>query len=158
MKQSMFLRRALMATLLGSGLLVGVPAHAAQGIHPTQNSEDTQMAPLPPEHHMGAIAYMSGGIGADEASAMKEAAPRYPLELMFVAKEQGGHDAYLAADKIIVRDQKGRTVLDAVSDGPFLLAKLPPGQYTVEAIDHGQVRERSVRINPDKHARLVFEW
>lgn len=104
MKQPLSPQLAIMAALLGGGLLVGMPTDAAQSAHHAQNMQDAQIGPLPPEHSVGDVTYLSGGIGADEASAMKQAAPRYPLELMFVAKDQDGHDAYLAADQVIVRD------------------------------------------------------
>ena len=77
---------------------------------------------------------------------------------MFVTKEEGGHDAYEAGNKVMIRDHTGKVVLDTQSEGPFLLAKLPPGKYTVEAIDNGKTRKRLVMLKPDQHAHLTFEW
>ena len=139
-------RRSLILLLVGSGLIATSSAIAAMN------------ASLPPEQFAGNIAYLSGGVGKDEADAMKQAAARYPLELTFVTRETDGHNAYLAGDKVTVRDHAGKIVLDTQSGGPFLLAKLPPGKYTVEAIDNGKTQERSVVLKPDQHARLIFEW
>ncbi len=50
---------------------------------------------LPQEKLQGAIRYRSGGIGQDEVKAMQEVASRYPLQLVFVAREESGHEIYL---------------------------------------------------------------
>ena len=42
-----------------------------------------QSAPLPPIQHAGAIEYLSGGIGKDEASAVEHASKQWPLTLEF---------------------------------------------------------------------------
>lgn len=136
----------LVPLILSAGLIAASSAIAATNLS------------LPPEHSAGNVIYVSGGIGKDEADAMKQAATRYPLELMFVAKEKNGHDAYEAGDKVMIRDHTGKVVLDTRSEGPFLLAKLTPGKYTVEAIDNGKSRERSVVLMPGQHAHLTFEW
>jgi len=146
MKRRLHLNQSVLTLVLGITSATVLTAYAV----PT--------AQLPPEHKVDTVAYVSGGIGEDEAAAMKQAAPRYPLELTFVAKAEDGHDMYLAGTEVTVRDHSGRIVLYDHADGPFLLAKLPPGRYTVEAIDHGQIRQRSVTLIPDKHAHLVFEW
>jgi len=143
MKQTLSANRLLPALFLVAGLTTVLTASAAQ---------------LPPVHEEGAITYVSGGIGEDEASAMKQAAAQYPLEMTFVTRERDGHDAYLAADEVIIRDQRGRVVLDTRSDGPYLLASLPAGRYRIEAIDHGQPREHTVTVKPAQHTHAVFEW
>jgi len=146
MKRTLSPAQALATLLLGVGLVTAMSANAMA------------TTALPPEHMVGNVSYVSGGVGKDEADAMKQAAARYPLELTFVTREKDGHEAYLAGDKVVVRDQEGRIVLNARADGPFLLAKLPAGRYVVEAIDHGQAHKRSVTVVPDKHERVVFAW
>lgn len=115
-------------------------------------------AQLPAEHRQGEVTYLSGGIGQGEAEAIRQAAGQYPLEMLFVSKEPDGHDAYLAADKVIVRDRHGKIVLNTLAEGPYLLAKLPAGRYEIEAVDQGKAREHSVNVSPGKHVRQVFEW
>ena len=138
--------RPLVTLLMGIGLMTAYSASAAP------------MAPLPPEHVVGDISYLSGGVGKDEADAMKQAATQYPLELMFLTREKDGHEAYKSGDKVMIRDHSGKIVLDTQSDGPIMLAKLPPGKYKVEAIDHGKAEYRTVTLKPDKHAELAFKW
>lgn len=116
------------------------------------------VATLPMVHQQGNVVYLSGGIGEPEAQAMKRAAGKYPLEIEFLQKERTGHPAYLAGDQVSILDHAGKTVLEATADGPFLLAKLPPGRYTISASDHGVAKKRAVDVEAGKHSNVVFEW
>lgn len=139
-------RNALIRRLMPAlALMTAVPAFAA-------------IAALPPEHEQGAVAFRSGGVGEDEAAAMKQAAARYPLELQFYRKMKDGHDEYLAGDKVSIRDRHGNVMLHTTTDGPFLLARLPAGLYTVSASDDGIAKEHPVDVVPGKHRRVTFEW
>lgn len=113
---------------------------------------------LPVEHHAGSVAYLSGGVGVDEANAIKAAAAHYPLEIELLKHTRQGENEYLAGDRVVIRDTKGNTVLDARTDGPFLLARLAPGRYTVTAQDDGIDKHRQVQITAQGHEHLVFEW
>ena len=42
--------------------------------------------------------------------------------------------------------------------GPFVLARLPSGKYTVTATDEGRTKTRNVVIAANKPERLTFEW
>lgn len=112
---------------------------------------------LPPEHTHGAVVYRSGGIGAGESAAMKAAAGRYPLEVLFVERDESGAAHYDAGARLSVRDASGKQVLSTVTDGPFLLARLPAGRYTLEASRNGAAKTRTVTIGP-RHVRVLFEW
>src|SRR3989442_14730251 len=87
---------------------------------------------LPPEQTQGAVTYVSGGIGQQEAQAFEAAAAQYPLALEFALKHAPRAE-FTASVHVIVTDVKGQHVLDTRSDGPFLLAKLPAGRYTGNA-------------------------
>jgi len=45
-----------------------------------------------------------------------------------------------------------------MAEGPFLLAKLPPGKYRIEADFRGEPKRQAVEIRPGKHQRAVFVW
>jgi len=138
-------RQLSIALAVGAGLGLSLPAFASR-------------AELPMTKHEGKVTYLSGGIGADEAQAMRSAAPQYPLEVEFIKKEASGPAAYLADDHVTIRDHAGKTVLNTTSGGPYLLAKLPAGWYTVSASNHNISKERRIDVTPDKHERIVFEW
>lgn len=116
-------------------------------------------AAAPPQEAggQGNVNYISGGVGDDEAAAMQSQAASYPLELQFVQKAQP-RDEFLADVKVRITDQSGKVVLDAVSSGPFLLAKVAPGRYQVEADYNGVVKRRSVDLRSGKRQKAVLVW
>ena len=135
-----------------SSLMVAACALAFGGAAAAASSDH-----LPALQKQGAISYLSGGIGQTEAKAMQRAAAKYPLELEFV-KHAHTKNEYLADVKVKVRDDHHKLILDTTANGPFLLAKLPPGKYTVDAVRNGKSQQRSVEIAAHAHRQVVFEW
>ena len=114
-------------------------------------------AQLPAEHHQGGVAFLTGGIGKDEAKAFESAEKRFPLALEFVDRV-GKHDEFLAGTKVEVKDPHGKTVLSTVADGPFLLARLPSGRYAVAATYDSKTMTRHVVVDGKAGHPIVFEW
>jgi len=112
---------------------------------------------LPPELTQGGITYMSGGIGHDEAAAMRKEEREFPLSLEFVKRAKPA-DEYLAGVDVTIKDPQGKTDLHALADGPILLARLPDGKYKVSAELDGKTRTRDVVIAQHKPEHVVFEW
>lgn len=113
----------------------------------------------PPIRLSHGIEYMSGGIGSDEAELMRVVEPRWPAVFEFSVKD--GKSADFAADVVLtVRDERGIVVLDQVhSAGPYLMARLDPGRYTVEAVLAGQKIQREISVRgPGTSVKSVFEW
>jgi hypothetical protein len=140
----------------GNKVLLHLTVAAAIGM--TAAPAMSAAAALPMVHQQGNVIYLSGGIGEPEAQVMKRAAGKYSLEVEFLQKENTGHPAYLAGDHVAILDHAGKTVLDTTAEGPFLLAKLPPGRYTISATDHGVAKKRAVDVEAGKHRNMVFEW
>lgn len=114
-------------------------------------------APLPPVRASGPVEYLSGGIGDDESAAIRKASGQWPLALEFAIQDRQRAD--FAADvKVRVRDAQGNDVLQATSEGPFLLARLAPGRYAVEATLAGQTLHRKVDVKAGQSSREVFLW
>lgn len=112
---------------------------------------------LPVVHKSGSVEYLSGGVGRDEAQAIEAAATHWPLTLEFAIKD--GHRADFAADvKVTVRDAKGHAALEATAAGPFLLAKLPAGRYSVDATLAGKKLHERVVVKAGHAAMAVFLW
>lgn len=114
-------------------------------------------AALPPEKTQGSITYLTGGIGKDEATAVKHAESRYPLSLEFVQHAMP-RDEFLASVDVTIKDRAGKTTLKTTSDGPFLLAKMPAGRYTVIAEVKGKTLTRHFTLAPNRRERLVLVW
>ena len=114
-------------------------------------------APLPPVHHAGAVAYLSGGIGQGEVHAIETAEKQWPLTLEF-AQNDGHHGDFVADVHVVVRDARGRAALTATSDGPFLLARLAPGRYLVDATLDGKTMHDKVTVRSGAPAKAVLVW
>jgi hypothetical protein len=112
----------------------------------------------PPIHMMNGVEYMSGGVSSDEAELMETVAPRWPATFEFAIKDAKRAD-FAAEVEVTVRNASGETVLSrVVSDGPFLVARLEPGRYEVEATLGGQMLKQQVEILPGSPTRTLFVW
>jgi hypothetical protein len=137
-------RSAAAAMLCGAALLAALsPAHAAVN---------------PPIHMTHGIEYMSGGIGSDEAELMETVAPRWPATFEFAIKDHKGAD-FAAGVHVTVRGSNGTALLDdVVSGGPFMVARLDPGTYEVEARLLGNTLKQTLHVLPGAPARVAFVW
>jgi len=115
-----------------------------------------QAASAPPMQKVDGIETMSGGIGDGEAAAMQSEARHWPLTLEFAIKDKAKSD-YAADVNVLVRDTHGHTVLQTTAEGPFLLARLNPGQYTVQASLDGKTLQQKVMVG-HQPARHLFLW
>jgi hypothetical protein len=101
------------------------------------------------------IAYLSGGVGELERERLNEMADRFNLKLVFASKELG---AYLADVKVSIRGAQSEELVNAVSDGPWFFAKLPPGKYQVVATHSGQPISKTVNVPQTGRSELNFLW
>lgn len=113
--------------------------------------------PLPPVQRSGTVAYPSGGIGVDESKAIQNASKQRPLTLEFVIKDKQRAD-FAAGVAVKVHDAKSHAVLDTTAGGPFLLVKLPPGRYAVDATLAGKTLHASVKVESGRPARTLLVW
>src|SRR5690625_3695055 len=114
-------------------------------------------AELPPTQSYGGVEYITGGFGIDESTAMKQAMSDYPLVFTFAAGD-GTRSAYVSQVQVVVRDRYDATVLNVETQGPFLLARVQPGNYQVHATYRNQTQSRQVQVTKGESTRLVFEW
>ena len=75
---------------------------------------------------------LTGGVSEEEREAMRRDTAPYNVWLAFVERDTGN---YVTGVKVSVVDTKENAVVDTVSDGPWLLAQVPPGQYKVRTAD-----------------------
>ena len=114
-------------------------------------------AALPEVQRIGGVEVLSGGIGHDEAQAVQAEARRWPLTLEVAVSDQQ-HSDYAANVLVHVRDTRGHTVLETTSEGPFLLARLAPGAYRIDASLGGHTLHRDVKLQPGHPASVLFLW
>lgn len=89
------------------------------------------------------IEYVAGGIGVEAQERFnKLAKDRFNLKLVFTLNEGN----YIADVNVAVKDARGRTVVEEMADGPYLLAKIPRGRYTVTATYDGKTVTRTMQV------------
>ena len=93
---------------------------------------------------------LTGGASEEEREAMRLDAARYNLWLSFVERDTGN---YVSDVKVSVVDNNGAPVVDAVTDGPWLLAQVPPGQYKVRI---GDGQEQPVTVSSAGNVMTVL--
>jgi hypothetical protein len=115
-----------------------------------------QVNNLPPERVHGVASYVSGGVSDGEAQRFQAAFKQYPL-IVELYEHSGTRDEYTADADVRITDRKGTTVLEQRADGPFMLVRLPAGDYTVSASLHGRsLPGHDVHVTDSGHARSVF--
>jgi hypothetical protein len=112
---------------------------------------------LPPEQRQGQVTFVTGGVGSDEWHAFERAQNQYPLTLEF-AKQAQPRAEFLSDVQVVIQDMKGNEVLNTRTQGPFLLANLPQGEYKVTARYEGNTRQSTVKVDRASHRRVIFEW
>ena len=76
----------------------------------------------------GPIAYVVGGVGADQAEAMRQAEASYPLTLEFATRSDDGRDAFVADARVAIHDVHGQPILSTKVDGPLMLIRRAPAR------------------------------
>jgi hypothetical protein len=106
------------------------------------------------------LPFINGGITSEEAEAIRQEAPRYPLEITMARRnpEVPGYNDFVADAQLRVIDSAGRVVLERPDIGPIFLASLPDGTYTLEATYNGETKTQRVRVSSGRHAAVTFLW
>jgi len=65
---------------------------------------------------------------------------------------------YLANVRVVLSDAKGRKLLEHVADGPFFMASLPAGQYSVAATLGGTAQTRNVEVAGNRLRTELLRW
>jgi hypothetical protein len=112
----------------------------------------------PPIRMTQGVEYMCGGASSEEAAFMRTVAPRWAADLEFSVSRTKPGD--MPADvKVVVRDRYSKQqVMEVSASTPFVLARLDPGAYEVEATLAGVTLEQPLTVFNGQSARAVFVW
>ena len=102
----------------------------------------------------GGISYVSGGVGADSLDRINALSRDFNLKLVFAMKSGD----YVSDVKVAISSAAGKTLLDATSDGPWFLTKLPPGNYQIVATFSGRAEKRAITVGTEKLTTIDFRW
>ncbi len=110
---------------------------------------------LPQPVHEGNVTYISGGIGSDEEQALQSEAKSYNLQITNANKAGD----FTIDDSLVIESKDGREIISANDAGPLFYAKLPPGEYKVEATsgDHREIRNIKISYNHNDHLHLIWQ-
>ena len=70
----------------------------------------------------------------------------------------GADGKYVADVKIVVSDAKGRKLLEHVADGPFFMARMPAGEYSVAATFAGKTQTRKIGVAANRLHTEHLRW
>jgi hypothetical protein len=106
-------------------------------------------------HTENGVTFVSGGVGGEGVQAIRAIEQDYNLRLLFAM--QGSGD-YLSSVDVKILDQTGRTLVDAISNGPYFLARLGPGRYRIVAESGGKSIEKRVDISSGQVVSQSLYW
>lgn len=132
------LAHGFVAILLGSALVVPVAGANNDAIVRTA----------------GGVPYVSGGVGTESIDRLNSLAGDFNLKLVFALKSGD----YVSGVKVTIADAAGKTLLDATSEGPWFLSRLPAGNYQIVATFAGKPEKRAIAVGAEKIRTIDFRW
>lgn len=134
-----------------AGLLFSLASSQAR-----QAGTNEQDAPVRDWQTQHGVSYVCGGVGADDAAAMKAMAPKHDLMVTFATT----NGDYVGEAHVTIADAKGRTLLDTACGGPIMIADFPKsGRYQIHAEVAGLVTGGTAAVNHGKSAKpLALVW
>ena len=121
---------------------------------PGMAEQKTQSTAAPQVNRAGKISYLSGGVGKSEREQLRAREKEFNLKLVFTQVD----GKFVASVKVVVSDAKGRKLLEHVADGPFFMARLPAGQYSVAATYAGKTQTRKIEVAANRMRTEHLRW
>jgi hypothetical protein len=125
-----------------------------------QDSGQEGEVTLPSVQSQGQIEFITGGVGKEERDAILRAAKSWPL-LLELAQVSGPGADYISDVQIKIKDKSdksGNAVLDATVDGPYVLVKLPPGKYGIDATYESRTIHRDETVQRGQNKKVTLIW
>jgi hypothetical protein len=131
--------RLLAALLVGSAMLLPLAGYSAE--------DDVVKT-------SGTVTYVSGGVSDESLDHLKSMSSEFNLKLVFALNS----GAFMSDVNVAISDSKGNSLLNTKSHGPWLLAKLPAGNYQVVATSSSGVSmTRSASVGAGTK-EVDFRW
>ena len=134
--QTLICRPLSSASFVRSAMAVGL-AVACLVLTPRAYAKAEEVARAP-----SGVMYVSGGIATEAVELLNSMQKDFNLKMVFT--DTAGE--YLSDVKVTIIDSGGRVLLDAVTDGPLLMAKLQAGRYRINATFDGRSEHRNVAV------------
>ncbi|MEQ1775806.1 MAG: carboxypeptidase regulatory-like domain-containing protein [Burkholderiales bacterium] len=137
---------ALKCTLLARGLVAALLTIAT--LAPAAGADDAVMQTT------GGVSYVSGGVGTDSIDRLSALSKDFNLKLVF-ALNSGD---YVSGVGVAISDTAGKSLLNIMSDGPWLLTKLPAGNYQIVATFAGTAVTRRATVGAANLNTVDMRW
>jgi len=99
-------------------------------------------------------AVMSGGIGSSARDELAAKAHGYNTKLVFALSSR----EYISDVDVEITNAAGRKVASHRTEGPWMFARLPPGDYTVRATFNGNTLTKKVSVGKEGQKVVNFLW
>lgn len=149
------------ATVSAAALFAGTSAWAQEAVpapppgQAAQSVAPGEAVPLPDAvQGEGGVAYVTGGVVYEELPAFNRARSQYPLNIEIYQKA-GSRNQFTADAEVKLLDRSGKVLVDTRAEGPYLWAKVPPGQYKVQTTLNGLTKEQRVSVG-SQPTRAIF--
>jgi len=105
-----------------------------------------------PQHRVGGIAFVTGGVGDEETNYLNSVKKDYNLHVL--SAEKAG--AYVDNTTLSIYNKRGEEVFNSKID-PLFYAKLDPGVYTLKAVSGGEEKAKKVSVSKSS-SDVTFYW
>lgn len=102
----------------------------------------------------GGVTHVSGGVGAESIEELNVLSKDFNLKLVFALNS----GVYVSNVTVVIADAAGRPMLNATSDGPWFLAKLPAGNYQIAATFAGTAVTRRITVGAARLSTVDMRW
>lgn len=102
------------------------------------------------------LPHVTGGVGDAEQAVMSARFGLYSYKLVNV--KSGPEAAYVSNVHVVIVGDRGKKLLETTTDGPWLIANLTAGHYTIKATLDGVTKTRDFILHSDENQRMVIDW
>jgi hypothetical protein len=152
-----FIKETMLALILAGVIVTSAMTTAAFAQDASTAVFSAPSPSLPPVQSQGQTEFMTGGIGLDESEAIKKEGRSWPLMLEF-AQASAPRAEYISDVNVTIRDISGNVVLDANAEGPYMLVKLAPGRYSLDATHESVTLRRDLELEKGQSRKLTLLW
>jgi hypothetical protein len=155
LKVAQTMLRTLIPAIIAAVSVIAAPSFAQEAASRAESAAGSSS--LPPIQSQGQTEFVTGGIGRDESEVMKREARAWPL-LLELTQASAPRPEYISDVQITVKDKSGNTVLDATAEGPYMLIRLAPGKYSLDATYEAVTLHRDLKLEQGRNRKMVLVW
>ncbi len=149
--------RSLLLVLLTTAAVSSPVLAETYTIPPSAIWSRSDLALEPLTDSASGVTYLSGGVGKEEIEKIRAKETEYNTTISL--SDTKGY--FLSGVTVTVTDKDGQAVFTSTTNGPYLLAQLPAGDYKVTATNGAGSKEKVLKVPAEgraKELRLVLPY